>query len=64
MTRSCIDAANCKEGPSRGIAGSRDIADVVGLEEVELVFGAAINTTRQDGEELEEDAAGEEYEGR
>lgn len=57
-----VGAANGEEGPSRGIPRAGDAADVAGLEEVDLVLGAAVYGAGEDDEELEEDAAGEDDE--
>jgi len=46
-----IDTADGEEGPSRGIPGVGD-ASGRGLEEVKLIFGAALRCTGQNGQEL------------
>ena len=61
--RAGIAAADGEEGPAGGVAGAGDAGDTGGFEEVELVYGRAGYGAGEDGEELEEDAAGEDDEG-
>jgi hypothetical protein len=60
MSGALVDATDGEEGPSRGVAS---VGDVVGrgLQEVEFVQGGAVYGAGQDGEELEEETAGENY---
>lgn len=54
--------AEREEGPSRRVGGA-GYAGCVGLQEVYAVFEAAVYGAGDYGEELEEDAAGEEDDG-
>lgn len=63
MASGGVGAANGEESPARGVAG---VSDAVGggLQEVEEVDRGAGDGAAQNDEELEDDAAGKQDEGR
>jgi hypothetical protein len=58
-----LSAADGEEGPSRWIARAGNAANVAGFEEVDFVDGAAVHGSGQDGQQLKQDTASEDYEG-